>query len=83
MDTLSQSIKFEKIMNQAISVKQTYTSTPWRDMTGHDTTVTSGYGDVRVFSEIAKVFPEFTRITKAEGFLRCKKKNLNGRDVIM
>ena len=46
-------------------------------------TVASGYGDVRVFSEIAKVFPELTRITKAEGFLRCKKRNLNGREVIM
>ena len=45
-------------MNQAISVKQAYTSTPWRDMAWHDTTLASGYGDVRVFSEIAKVFPE-------------------------
>ena len=36
-------------------------------MTCHDTTVASGYGDARVFSEIAKVFPELINQNNQSG----------------
>ena len=73
-----QPIKFEKIMDQSIRDKQAAASALWRNMTRQSHPAVEYF----TFSENARVSAAISRITKAEGFLCFKEKNLKCRKVI-
>ena len=83
-----QPMKFEKIMHQRIRAKQAHDVST---MEWHGTTVASrSVVHYQKTPESLQKLPKFSlnfsdtnqnQITKVEGFLCCKKKNLNGREV--
>ena len=88
LDSLSQPIKFKKNRNQPMSAKQAYRVTPWRYMIGQSYDASESISRKwQSFLKNCQIFlwilARLNRITKAEGILCYKKRNMKGREVIL